>query len=76
MVPVIVFASEREEANERCSGSAFVFFIERSQPIKDEMEKAYSMHDISNAYITLFGRTCREETNFNTKARVAAWIQK
>jgi hypothetical protein len=40
------------------------------------MEKAYSMHDITNAYITVFGRTCREETNFNTKAQVAAWIKK
>jgi hypothetical protein len=40
------------------------------------MEKAHSMHDISNAYIILSGRTCRKETSFNTKAQVAAWIQK
>jgi len=40
------------------------------------MEKAYSMHAISNAYMPLFGRTCRKETNFNTKAQVAAWIQR
>jgi hypothetical protein len=40
------------------------------------MEKAYSMHDTSNAYITLFGRTCTEETNFNTKTQEAARIQK
>jgi len=32
------------------------------------MEKAYSKHDVSNAYIILSGRTCRKETNFNTKA--------
>jgi len=40
------------------------------------MEKAYSMHEISNAYMHLFGRTCRKETNFNTKAQVAASIEK
>jgi hypothetical protein len=40
------------------------------------MEKAYDMHDISIAYIILSERTHRKETNFITKAYVAAWIQK